>query len=347
MIWRLEQTCIKTDSRIVDAMHSLEESGIEIAMAVDDNHQLIGVLTDGDIRRALLSGLTLESPIIDILNCRFTSVCQKTSREEALDLMKARTIEQIPIVDADGKPVGLHLLHELISHHERPNWAIIMAGGKGTRLWPLTKTVPKPMLMVAGRPILERLVLHLVGFGIRRIFLSVNYLGEIIENHFQDGSKYGCEIEYLREDQPLGTGGPLRLLPKTELPLLIMNGDVVTQFDVTSFFETHEFCNNAATIGTRNYTHTVPFGCLQCENERVFRIEEKPTISNLINTGIYVIEPRLISKIPANQEFPITDLFIDCINCNERVGIFHIEDDWIDVGQREQLRLAREGGSLV
>jgi NDP-sugar pyrophosphorylase family protein len=273
-------------------------------------------------------------------------VTPAAGRAEVLDLMQARTLEQIPVVNADGTLGGLHLMHEVIGTVERPNWAVIMAGGKGVRLRPITEHLPKPMIPVAGRPILERLVLHLVGSGVRRIFLAINYLGHLVENHFGNGSRFGCHIEYLREQQPLGTGGALRLLPEPPPgPMLVMNGDLVTQVDVGALLDYHRQGGHVATMGVRLYAHTVPFGCVETRAGRITELVEKPDLTRLINTGLYVLNPALIERVPADQEFPITDLFTGCLERGESVGAYELIEDWIDVGQREQLRQAREGAA--
>jgi NDP-sugar pyrophosphorylase family protein len=262
-----------------------------------------------------------------------------------MDLMRSRVFSQIPIVDAEGKLVGLHLLHDIIGAEARPNWAVIMAGGKGTRLRPLTDQIPKPMIRVAGRPILERIVLHLVGFGIRRIFLSINYLGHVIEEHFGDGARFGCSIQYLREDKPMGTGGSLVLLPERQTnPVLVMNGDLVTEADVGAMLEFHGAGGQSATLGVRRYWHVVPFGCVELDGDKVVSIEEKPTVTRLVNTGIYVLDPKVVERVPS-EPVGVPDLLEDCLARGEHVRAFEIEADWIDVGQRDQLRLAREGSA--
>jgi NDP-sugar pyrophosphorylase family protein len=191
---------------------------------------------------------------------------------------------------------------------------------------------------VAGRPILERLVLQLLGFGIRRVFLSVNYLASVIEEHFGDGARHGCRIEYLREDRPLGTGGPLSLLPEVPRdPILVMNGDLVTQADLGSLLDSHARGGARATVGLRRYFHTVPFGCVERDGSRIVSFEEKPTLTRLINAGIYVLDPVLLERIPRGVDFPLPSLLQDCLTRGEEVGGFEIEDDWIDVGQREEL----------
>jgi dTDP-glucose pyrophosphorylase len=341
----LEQCEVPLTARLIDAMHSLELSGAEITLIMD-GRKLAGVLTDGDIRRALLKGAALESPLAGYIQRNFTSVRPGVGRAEVIDLMQARTLNQIPVLDADGHLVGLHLLQQLVGKSARPNWAVIMAGGQGTRLRPVTESLPKPMIPVAGRPILERLVLHLVGHGIRRIFLSVNYLGHMVEKHFGDGAPFGCRIEYLRETSPLGTGGALSLLPEPPRdPLLVLNGDLVTQFDVGRLLDFHARGGYVATLCVHGYTHVVPFGCVETNGDRVTRFEEKPVMLRQVNAGIYVLSPALVPRVPLQTAFPVTNLFEEALGRQEPLGAYEIEDDWIDVGQREQLFRARSGSS--
>lgn len=324
-----------------DVLSRLEEGAAEIVLVVEGG-RLLGVMTDGDVRRALLAGHALDAPLSGFLVGDCITVSETASRTDVLELMHARRISQVPVVDADRRLVGLHLVHDMLGTTPRDNTVVIMCGGKGTRLAPLTDLIPKPMLRVAGRPILERIVLHLVGFGVRNIVLAVNYLAEQIEAHFGDGSRFGARISYLREDRPLGTGGALALLQSvSELPILVMNGDLVTQFSVDAMFAFHDAGGQRATIGVRRYFHTVPFGCVELDGTRVAQFEEKPTISRIVNTGIYVLDPRLISLIPRGEQFHMPQLLEGCLARNELVRSFEIVDDWIDVGQRDQLRQAR------
>ena len=217
-----------------------------------------------------------------------------------------------------------------------------MAGGEGQRLRPLTEQIPKPMVRVAGRPVLERLVPHLVGWGIRRIFLSINYLGEIIEDHFGDGSRFGCSIEYLREDEPLGSGGSLALLPEPPPdPLLVMNGDLITQVNVRRLLERHETRSNLATIGLHSHSLEMPYGVVKTVDADVVELVEKPTESYLVNAGIYVLSRALVARVPDGKLFPITKLFDDALSRNETIGWYLIEEDWIDVGSHRDLDEAR------
>ncbi|MEO8501099.1 MAG: nucleotidyltransferase family protein [Vicinamibacteria bacterium] len=342
---KLEACVLLPDSTIEDAMRSLDRSGAEISLVVDANGVLLGTVTDGDIRRAMLSGASLSGLAANCMNRKFAAVRPNSGRAEVMDLMQARKLSGIPVVDDKGLLIGLHLIHEIVGRDARPNWAVIMAGGFGSRLWPLTEALPKPMLRVAGRPILERIVLHLVSFGLEKIFISVHYLGDIIEGYFGDGSKFGCQIEYLRERQPLGTGGSLSLLPETpKHPLLVMNGDLVTQADIGRMLDFHVKEAAAATIAVRPHFQTIPFGCVELEGVRVRQMEEKPRIAKLVNAGIYVLDPQAHHRIPAGQAFAITDLFASMLSNDERVCAFEIEDDWIDVGQKDALRQAMRGG---
>ncbi|MDQ3484552.1 MAG: nucleotidyltransferase family protein [Actinomycetota bacterium] len=346
MIPPLADTLLLPSASIVDALRAVDRGAVAIALMVDGEDRLLGTVSDGDIRRALLSGHTLDDPVAPHARTRPQVVLEGTGRAEILDLMRARALAQIPIVDDDGRLVGMHLLRELLGRQDRPNWAVIMAGGRGTRLAPLTDSMPKGMLRVAGRPILERLVLHLVGSGVQRIFLSVNHLRELIENHFGDGSDFGCRIDYLREDphQQLGTCGSLRLLldegHETDHPLLVINGDLVTEFSVENILASHDGSGAVATVALRSHTHTVPFGVVRTAGSRLEEIIEKPTHSWLISAGIYVLDPDLVDRIPARYEYHVPDLLQECLQRGEHVHAWECEDDWQDIGRPDELRRA-------
>jgi dTDP-glucose pyrophosphorylase len=337
---QLSDCLVEESATIREAMLVLDR-GSQIAFVVNKQQKLLGTCTDGDVRRALLTGFGFDSPVISHIERNFVSVGPESGRADVLDLMKARHIQQIPVLSSDGALLGLHLLRELIGSVERPNWAVLMAGGKGTRLQPLTNGLPKPMIPVAGRPILERLVLHLVGYGIRRIFLSINYLGEMVEAFFGDGSQYGCTIEYLREDQPLGTGGSLALLAEIpEYPLIVMNGDLVTGLNVDELLAFHIKTGYVATVGIREYCNTVPFGVVETRDDRIRHISEKPTYSWMVNTGCYVLDPSLISRVPKNTECTILTLIESALNRGEAVGAYIVTQDWIDIGRIPDLSRA-------
>lgn len=335
---------IDASSKLRDGMLVLEKTGLQIALVVDREGKLVGTLTNGDVRRAFLKGAVLDAPVLEHCRRDFLSVAPDAGRAEVIDLMQARQFGQIPIVDAAGKLVGLHLLHDVLGGADRPNWAVIMAGGRGSRLGPLTASLPKPMVPVAGRPILERLVLHLVSHGIKRIFLAIHYLGETIESHFGDGRRFGARIEYLREQTPRGSGGALSLLPEAPShALLVVNGDLVTQADVGALLDRHTARKATATLAVRPYQHEVPYGCVELSGERVAAFEEKPVVTRLINAGIYALEPLLLARVPREGEFPLPALIAECVARGEAVLAFTIAEDWIDVGLRGELHRARRG----
>lgn len=341
---RLAACHVSPEGRLIDAMRALDRGASGVALVVDSAERLFGILTDGDIRRALLGGAGLESPLEPHTQKRFTFVRENTPRAEVLDLMRALGYSQIPSLDAEGRLVGLHLLHDVLGSPERPNWAVVMAGGRGVRLQPLTQTVPKPMIRVAGRPILERLVLHLVSHGLRRVFIAVHHLAEQIESHFGDGGRFGCRIEYIREPRPLGTGGSLAWLPEPPVaPLLVVNGDLVTQADLTRLLDFHERGGQAATLGVRAYAQEIPFGSVETDADgRVLRMEEKPRLAALVNAGIYVLDPTLVARVPRREEeFALPRLLEECLERGETIQAFEIADDWIDIGRKEALQDAR------
>jgi dTDP-glucose pyrophosphorylase/predicted transcriptional regulator len=338
----LTRLTVPAASTILDALKAIEAGGEAVTFVVDGAERVIGCLTDGDVRRAILKGASLQDRVLpQVMRRDFTAVTSHDGRAEVLDLMRARQIERIPVLSDDGRLSGLHTIRQLVSMAERPNRVVILAGGKGTRLHPLTEQVPKPMVTVAGRPILERLILHLVSCGLSRFSISINYLGHLIEEHFGDGSRLGCEIEYLRETAPLGTGGPLSLLPPPSLPVVALNGDLITQCDVGDLLDFHERGGYTATLGIRPYTVEVPFGVAEVEGGRLLSLREKPTERTLINAGIYVLSPEAVAAVPAGKEYPITALFESLLAEGKAVGAHVLEAEWLDVGRHDELRRAR------
>jgi dTDP-glucose pyrophosphorylase len=335
---------IASDSTIRAAMEAINANGREFVLIRDAAGSIAGLITDGDIRRGLLRGLTLASPAADVMTRDFVSVAPGLDRAAVLDLMKARTIRHVPVLDADRRLVAIHFLRDLIGTSEKPNIAVVMAGGKGTRLRPLTENLPKPMVEVAGRPILERVVLHLVGHGVRRIYLAVNFMAETIKRHFGDGSAFGCDIDYLHEKKPLGSGGALSLLPRpVEHPLLVLNGDQIIHVNVTAMLDHHRANGCVATLGVGPHQVQIPYGVVSQRAGVLLGIEEKPSMSYVVNRGIYVLEPSVLDHIPSDQDFPITNLFELLLERNISVGVFYFEDLWIDVGRPEDLRRAHGG----
>jgi dTDP-glucose pyrophosphorylase len=326
---------------IRDAMTAINSNGCEVALVRDPAGRIAGLITDGDIRRGLLAGLGVEASVAAVMTREFFNVAPGADRAYVLDVMRARQLAHVPVLDAERRLVAVHFLRALIGASEKPNAALVMAGGRGTRLRPVADKLPKPMVEVAGRPMLERIVLHLVGHGIRRIYIAVNFMAETIERHFGDGTGFGCRIEYLRESSPLGTGGALCLLPAPlEHPLLVLNGDLVTRADLSAMLEAHAASGCAATMAVGPYEVQLPFGAVTERAGRLVSLEEKPAVRFLVNRGIYVLEPAVLKHVPANREFAMTALFDALLADEQPVGVYNFEDSWLDVGAPEDLRRA-------
>ena len=340
----LEKFLVHGTRSLRDAMQVINDNWREVALVTDGGGTIVGVVTDGDIRRGLLAGLTLDAPVSEVMTTDYIAATPEMDRNGVLDLMKAATIRHVPVIDNSKRLVAIHFLDALLGTEPKPNVAVIMAGGEGRRLRPLTDRVPKPMIRVAGRPILERIVLLLVGYGIRRIFISVNYMAEAIVSYFGDGGRFGCCIEYLREATPLGTGGALSLLPQApSAPLIVMNGDLVTQIDISRLLAFHARQGAAATLAARHYQTEIPYGVVSECGGRLQELVEKPTADYLINTGIYVLEPAVMRLVPEQTFFPITDLFGMLLARRQPVAVYQVEEDWIDVGRREEVERAERG----
>lgn len=341
----LDDLIVAPDTSILDVMKAIDHTGLCVAMVCDRTRRLQAVVTDGDIRRALISGRGLDTPIREVGNAHFTSVHEDTNRMEAVDLMLKRGLHCIPVIDSKGHLVDLHTLSAALVGDRIDSWAVVMAGGKGERLGELTKGVPKPMLPIGDRPILEHIVRLLVTHGVRRIFISVNYLGRMIQDHFGDGSDFQCRIDYLheREDTPLGTGGPIALLPEMpKHPLLVMNGDLLTRIHIGRLLAFHRSGDYTATMGLREHVVQVPFGVAEVKESKVVKLVEKPKLNYSINAGIYVLNPELIPSIPKGRMYPITDLLNGCLKSGKRVGAYHMQETWHDIGLPEEYASAHK-----
>lgn len=337
----IDDLIIKVDATLHEVMEVISRTGITTAFIVNEKKVLLGILTDGDIRRALLSGGEMSDKAINYMNKDFIAVHENISRSSAVDLLKANYISHLPVIDDQGHLIDIHSLQGLLSNSELNIEVIVMAGGKGTRLLPLTKNIPKPMVRVAGKPILEHIILHLVGQGINKINLAVNHLKNEIVKYFEDGNSFGCQITYLQENKPLGTGGPLSLLPETDKNILVMNGDLISQVDVPKMLKEHMQQKNCITVGVRDYQIDIPYGVLITKGSAVTSVLEKPTKHFLVNAGIYIISPELKSMVPLDVEYPITNLMDYCLNTGKRLGVYLVEGDWVDIGQHKDLSKAR------
>jgi dTDP-glucose pyrophosphorylase len=337
--WR--KTIIAPDASLRDAIASLERSKGQIALVLHDE-TLAGVVTDGDIRRALLGGADLNTPIASVMNSRPTSAPAATARWRLLNRMREATLHHLPLVDGSGRVVDLVSLDELAGVVKRPNPVVIMAGGLGTRLQALTSETPKPMLKVGNRPILESILESLIDQGFRTFYFAVHYQADVIVNHFRDGEAWGVAIEYLRENEQLGTAGALSLLPRVpSMPLVVMNGDILTRVDVNEILEFHGEQRAAATMAVREYEVQVPYGVVSTAGSVIAHIVEKPVHHYLVNAGIYVVGPEALAHIPGDGYFDMPMLFEKLIAASLVTAAFPIRDYWLDVGRIEELERAR------
>jgi len=324
-----------------DAMQVIDRGAAQIALVVDDQQRLLGTLTDGDIRRGLLRGSSLETPVEQLMNRRFRFVRSSEDLAAVLEMMRRDELRQIPVLDEEGRVVQLLLLQELLSPPQLSNAVVIMAGGKGTRLRPHTEHCPKPMLPVGDQPMLEILLEQCIAGGFRRFYLSVNYLKEQIIDHFADGSRWGVSIEYLVENEPLGTAGSLQLLPDalTE-PFLVLNGDVLTRLNPSQLLRFHNEHQAQATLCVRKHEFTVPFGVVLTNGVELAGFEEKPTYRHMVNAGVYVIDPQLLPLLPPHQSTDMPTLLQAAQQAGHLVAVCTIHEYWIDVGRPETLEEA-------
>jgi len=327
------EAVVSPEASIRDAIARIDASALQIALVVGDNGRLLGVMTDGDVRRAILAGVPIDAPVTKAMNTRFTSVGANDDRGTILSLMKRKEIGQVPVVDTAGRLVGLETLVELLHSPARPNIAVIMAGGLGTRLGPLTRECPKPMLRVGGRPILETILLNLAEYGISRAYLAVNYRAEMIEEYFGDGSGIGMQISYLRERERLGTAGALGLLPaRPGETFIVMNGDVLTKVNVNHLLEFHKRVGATATMCVREHDSQVPFGVVALDGDRVVAIQEKPIRRDFVNAGLYAIEPTALDFVPSAGHFDMPSLFNALIDAGHATAAFPVREYWLDIG---------------
>lgn len=336
-----ESILVSPETSIIEAIRIIDDSTLQIALVVDENHKLIGTLTDGDVRRAILKGLQLDNPVQQVMNTNPIAADLNDSRESILAIMRATKIRQIPIVDGQGVVAGLELFNNLIQPCERENIVVLMAGGLGSRLRPLTNECPKPLLKVGSKPILETIMESFVEHGFRRFYIAVNYRAEMIKHYFQDGSRWGVKIDYLHEDKQLGTAGPLGLLPETPTqPVLVMNGDLLTRVNFQQLLDFHNEHRVLATMCVREYDHHIPYGVVQLNKHRLMNIEEKPVQRFFVNAGIYVLSPKALELVPRNRHLDMPDVFRELINRKNETAVFPIHEYWLDIGRMDDFERA-------
>lgn len=332
---------VTPDTPIIEAIKSIDRSlWISLALVVDDKGRLLNTISDGDIRRGVVRGIEMDSPVSSLLPIKATTphpmptvAPVDTAPAELLRIMREKAVRQVPLIDAQGAVTDVVTLHELLPQAQPLVNAVIMAGGFGTRLRPLTENVPKPMLDVDGRPIIEHIVGHLKDSGIRDIKVTTHYKPEVIRDHFGDGHEFGVNISYVNEETPLGTAGALGLMPRPEATTMIINGDILTKVDFDSFIAYHQEHGADMTIAVTRYEVVLPYGVVDTDGEQVRAIKEKPKMSFLVNAGIYLMEPAVFDYVPQGQPMQMTDLIARLLDENKRLVSFPIFEEWIDIGR--------------
>lgn len=322
---------LKDNTKFNDAIKMLDQNGNGVLPVVDESNKLLGLITDGDIRKAILNNnLDLEH----IVNKNPYKLNINSSKNQIINYLKKIHRRHIPLVDDENNFIKIFTLDE-IEFNLKPNWVVIMAGGLGTRLRELTKDTPKPMLKVGGKPMIEHIIDMFVLHGFTKFIISVNYKAEIIKEYFKDGSGFGIEVKYIEEKKRLGTGGALSLIDiKFDEPFFVTNGDVLTSLNYEKLLNFHKKQKSIATMCTRKYSHQIPYGVIEVDpDNNLVGMKEKPTIDFFINTGIYVLEPEVLSCVPKNKFFDLPCLF-DILNHENKITkSYEISDYWIDMGK--------------
>jgi dTDP-glucose pyrophosphorylase/CBS domain-containing protein len=338
----LETVMFPPAASIAEAITKLDKAGIGALALCSTDRSLIGLLTDGDIRRAILRGVSLNTPCEMIANREPLTIDGRTCEADALQLMVKNDINHLPVIDDAGCLIKFLLRRNLAQPATTSLSAVIMAGGYGKRLLPLTEQVPKPMLPVGDRPLLERTIQQLRRSGIRKICLTTHYLPESIIKHFGDGNAFGVQLNYLKEEIPLGTAGGIKLMKRPRNPFVVINGDIITGVPFQEMLNFHRKHRAALTVGVRKYDVEVPFGVVELDEVRVSCIREKPSFNFFINAGIYLLEPEVFEYIPSGRRFDMTELIQALIEAGKVVVSFPIMEYWLDIGRHEDYVKAQE-----
>tara|TARA_B100002019_G_C21219188_1_gene573725 strand:- start:126 stop:1169 length:1044 start_codon:yes stop_codon:yes gene_type:complete len=336
--------CIKSNKTLFDVLKNLENEESQIVLIINEDKKLLGTISDGDIRRHLITGNTLDTKVSEVMNKNFVSVNQDEKKQRILQIMREKGINQIPVINDSGEIIEIVLLKELIevkNYLENP--VVIMAGGIGSRLRPFTENCPKPMLKIGDKPILEILIEQLIDNGFSNFYISVNYLKEQIIKYFGDGSKWNIDIKYLIEDKPLGTAGALSLLPKEiNKPFIVINGDILTKFNMKQLIDFHLNNESYLTICAREYEVNIPFGVIETNGIELKNIIEKPTYRNYINAGVYTFDSEVLKVISRKETIDMPVLIKRLKSSNKKIIICPIHEYWIDIGQHESLNKAHQ-----
>ncbi|WP_017211315.1 nucleotidyltransferase family protein [Clostridium beijerinckii] len=341
----LSNIVIQENTKIIDAMGLIDKNAKGILIVVDSFNKILGTITDGDIRRAILGEKSIKTPIKELYNKECIYVYENKNINSIKRCFIENKIKFIPVVDNNKEVIDYYEIDDFINYNtmEKDNPVLIMAGGLGTRLKPLTDEIPKPMLKVGSKPILQSIIEQFKEYGFTNILISVNYKANIIENYFRDGRDFGVSIKYIKETKRLGTAGAIKLAEEyLNKPFFVINGDILTSVSFHNMLQYHQNNKALMTVGSRVYETQVPYGVLGVEETCITSLHEKPVYSYNVSGGIYVLNPEVIKNIPRNEYFDITELINKIINENGRISSFPISDYWIDIGKVEDYYKAND-----
>ena len=336
------QVTVQTDTTLRQIMKTIDDAGIQIALVLDNAGVLLGTVTDGDVRRGLLNGLTLDSLASEVMNASPKTLTHSKAVQNTLDFMAVHRLNHVPIIDNAGHVVSLAVNDQLQILERRSTPVILMAGGLGMRLRPLTEHLPKPMLQIGDTPLLELIIKRFESQGFHHFTLSLNYLSHLIKEHFGDGTSYGVKIDYVEEHERMGTGGALSLLKKhPDEPFIVMNGDILTTTSFTEMMDFHTKTTSAVTICARHFTTQVPYGVLNTNGTTFISMEEKPVHKHLVNAGIYALSPVVLEYLEEGEALDLPNLITRVHDHGHKVSVFEINEYWLDIGRIEDLERAR------
>ncbi|MGE7090265.1 nucleotidyltransferase family protein [Lysinibacillus sp. NPDC048646] len=330
--WR--EIVVHPNTTLLETMKIIDDTSLQFAIVMDDSQTLLGTVTDGDIRRGILRGEGLDVYIESVMNVNPITAGLDNTYSDYLNILKKHKLNQLPIVDNDNKIIDIIFAGQQQLVTDKNNLVVLMAGGLGTRLRPLTEKIPKPMLNVGNRPILETIIEGFMQYGFTNFVLSVNYKKEVIQDYFQDGSALGVNISYIEEDKRMGTAGALSLLKKNlDSPILVMNGDLLTQVNFEQLLQFHEETEASATMCVREYEYQIPYGVIETEGQQLVSIKEKPMHRSFVNAGIYVLSPDVFEYIPQGEFYDMPDLFKQLMDEQKNVSAFPVREYWLDIGR--------------
>ena len=340
---RFQDAITSIDSTVHEALQHIEKGGLQIALVVDADQRLVGTLTDGDVRRFILQGKGLGKPVRDAMNASPRTLPVGAARYEAERMMTQYGINQVPLLDSAGRIAGVEAVDTLVQSDIPSTTIILMAGGKGVRLRPITEHTPKPLIKISGRPILETIIETLARQGFNDFYLAVNYKADLFAAHFGDGSAMGVSIRYLTEESSMGTAGALGLLLQRPTgPFVVMNADILSTIDMRSLLRFHNEQNAVATVALREYNFQVPYGVVEIDGDRIAGLVEKPMYRHFVSAGIYILAPEILDHVAPGTPIDMPDLLKAQMASNAKIAAYPLHEYWLDVGRMSDLERAQQ-----